>query len=76
MGDGSCSFVPDPLDAGKPLIDFYWLMDRKNRKTPHPFIKKEVRERLVFESFAADKRSFRVKLSDLKELDHDLPDSV
>jgi len=76
MVDGSCSFIPDPLDSGKPLIDFYWMMDRMKRKTPHALIKKNVRARLVFESFKADKRSFRVMLSDLKELDHDLPDST
>jgi hypothetical protein len=76
MVNESCSFVPDPSDPAKPLLDFYWLMERKKYKTPHPLIKKGVRDRLIFESFAADKRSFKVKLSDLKELDHDLPDSI
>jgi len=76
MVNGSCAFVPDPSDPGKPLVDFYWLMDRKNYKPTHPLIKNKTRERLIFESFAADKRSFKVKLSDLKELDHDLPDST
>jgi hypothetical protein len=76
MMDESCSFIPDPQDASKPLIDFYWLMDRNRYKPTHPLIKKGVRERMIFESFAADRRSFKIKLSELKELDHDLPDST
>lgn len=63
-----CQFV------GERLIDYYWMMDGKKEKRVHSMIKYKIRERLKFDSLAGDKRSFKVQMTDLSEVKHDLED--
>lgn len=64
----ACQFVGDKL------IDYYWMMDGKKEKRVHPMIKYKIKERLKFDELSADKKSFKVQMSDLSEVMHDLDD--
>jgi hypothetical protein len=61
--DENCRFA---VKNGKPLIDFYWLMDGKRYKPTHPLIKDAVRKRL--EITKAGPTEFELRVNDLKEL--------
>lgn len=66
-----CKFQKNPDDPEKPLVDFYWLMDRKIYKPVHPLIKRGIRHRTEVIDFARD-QEFSLRLKDLKELNQDL----
>lgn len=66
--DGDNRFEKDPKHPDRPLIGFYWLMNREKYKPVHPLIARGIRERLHFVSQAPDRRSFRIRLSDLGSL--------
>jgi hypothetical protein len=68
--DKECRFVPDPRDSKKPLFEFYWLMNREKYKPVHRLIKAGVRKRLEIVSQSADRRSFVIRLNDVKELNN------
>lgn len=36
------------LSQGKPIVDFYWLLDGTRFKNPHGLIKKSIRKRIAF----------------------------
>lgn len=61
--DRNCKFIKQ---NGKPLVDFYWLMDGKKYKPTHALIKDAVRKRLEVSS--AGDTEFQLKVNDLKEL--------
>jgi hypothetical protein len=66
--DDEGRFEKDPKHPKQPLIGFYWLMNREKYKPVHPLIVHGIRERLHFVSQAPDRRSFRIRLSDLDAL--------
>jgi len=59
------------LEGGN-LFDFYWLMDRQTYKPTHPLIKSGIRDRL--QAVEAKSTSFDLLLSDLKEVQTDIPE--
>jgi hypothetical protein len=64
-------------DAGRDhLYDVYWLMNGTSYKRTHPVIKKMARKRFVPQETALQSGNFNVKLTDLKELIHDLPSDM
>jgi hypothetical protein len=70
--DSSCHFVVDP-NGNRPLIDYYWMMDRKSFKPVHPMIKDGIRKRIeLVQDSSAKANSFSVQINDLKELQTDL----
>lgn len=72
--DGQCRVQRDPKDAGRALLDYYWLMDGSRYKRVHPLIKRGIRKR--FQVWASPPKSrdraFSVRLSELSEVEHDL----
>ena len=71
--DKNCHFLADSNAGGKPLLDFYWLMDRKTFKPVHPMIKSSMRQRIELEGAGKDRAgSFLVRINDLKELKTDM----
>jgi hypothetical protein len=70
--DDQGRFEKDPKHPEQPLIGFYWLMNREKYKRVHPLIVHGIRERLHFISQAPDRRSFRIRLSDLDDLKRDM----
>ncbi len=70
--DAQGKLLADPADPARPLVGFYWLMNRHKYKPVHPLILSGIRERLKFLSEAEDRRSFKMRLGDLKELKQDL----
>ncbi len=76
QADSQCRIEP-VVSGGKPyLFDFYWLMDGTRYKPTHPLIKKYARRRFVAQKRFQNHDGFRVRLADLKELDHDLPSEM
>lgn len=72
--DNDCRFITSNKNAEKNYIEFYWLMDGKNKKEVHSMIRAEIKNRVQFQGINAAKDSFKVKLNDLTELRHDLTD--
>lgn len=68
--DDECKFP----EKKKDLIDFYWLINGKNKKTVHPMIRKGVEERIQVSNISPEGDFFKAKLTDLTEVKHDLPD--
>lgn len=69
--DDNCKFIAG--DNG--YVDFYWLMDGLNKKPVHPMIRSKVSERVAFAGINESRDSFKVKLNDLSEINHDLEDT-
>jgi len=71
--DADGHFVPDPNNLGRPLLDFYWLMDGKTYKPVNPLIKSEIRKRLELQPAPdGDANHFVVNINDLKEVNSDI----
>jgi hypothetical protein len=71
--DKNCHFVPA---QGKSILDFYWLMNRKDFKPVHPLIKSGIRRQLEIEEVGQDEgETFYIRINDLKRLKSDLPDT-
>lgn len=68
--DNDCRFV----NSKNELIDFYWLMNGKERKPVHSMIKNGVQERVQVTHVSSQRDQFKVKLNDLSEVKHDLED--
>lgn len=68
--DNDCKFV----NSKNELIDFYWLMNGKERKPVHSMIKNGVQERVQVTHVSSQRDQFKVKLNDLSEVKHDLED--
>jgi hypothetical protein len=56
---------------GKPLLDFYWLMNRESYKPVAPLIKKRIRQKIQIQN-SIDPFVFEIRLMELKELVTDL----
>jgi hypothetical protein len=66
--------MPEQADSSRPLLDYYWLMDRARYKPVHPLIKKGIRDRLkVVRQAKPDDKSFAVELTDLQDVQTDIP---
>lgn len=70
--DTECKFVSK--EHG--FVDFYWLMDGTERKEIHPMIRKKIEERVKFVGMNEARTSFKMKLNDLSEINHDLEDAT
>lgn len=55
------------------LFDFYWMMNGTTFKPTHRLIKKAARKRFEALNITRGGSGFAVRLTDLKELNHDLP---
>lgn len=68
-------FLTNPADRGRPVFDFYWLMDGKTYKPVNGTIKKEIRRRFECQPSPSDRAShFVINVNDLKEVNADLKD--
>ncbi|MBC7540216.1 MAG: hypothetical protein H7281_15430 [Bacteriovorax sp.] len=72
LTDDSCKFV----SKNNEYLDFYWLMDRATRKEINPVIRSQIQERVKFSSINNERNSYKIRLSDLSELNHDLEDTA
>lgn len=70
--DAEGKLQPDPARPKQPFLGFYWLMNREKYKPVHPLIQTGIRDRLHFVSQSANRRTFHLRLNDLKELKQDL----
>ncbi len=70
--DSNCLPVPDS-DSQTPILDYYWLMNRKTYKPLNPIIKSYTRERISATPSSEAKNIFFINLNDLSEVDIDLP---
>ena len=61
--DEHCHFA---LTDGKPIVDFYWMMDRRRFKATNPLIKSRVRRQLRVQPVGADE--FHLELDEVREL--------
>lgn len=69
----TCEVQPIPDAGSLHLFDLHWLMNGTTFKPTHRLIKKAARKRFVAQSLEKNGLSFTVRLTDLKELHHDLP---
>jgi hypothetical protein len=73
--DGAGRFLADPDNPNRPLLGFYWLMDRRTYKPVHWAIKSEIRKRFGCQWVpGGDATRFTVNVNDLKEVNTDLKD--
>jgi len=73
--DADGRFLANPADQGRPVFDFYWLMNGKDYKPVNAMIKKELRRRFECQSSPSDRATrFVVSMNDLKEVDSDITD--
>lgn len=73
--DRDCKFVTSQKNTENNYVEFYWSMNNgKERKEVHPMIRTEIKKRVSFEGINAKRDSFRLRLNDLTELNHDLAD--
>jgi hypothetical protein len=70
--ENNCRFI---VESGKPVVDFYWLMDRKTFKPVNGTIKSSMRGRIEVEPLDKNnQQTFNLRINDLKELSTDLND--
>lgn len=74
--DKDCRFIKSAKNAEGNYVEFYWLMEGKNKKEVHPMIRSEIKNRVQFQGINAGRDSFKVKLNDLSEVRHDLTDTT
>ena len=77
--DANCNLelTLDRKNNPTPVFDFYWLMNRERYKPVYSGIKNGIRQRLEIQmptDPALQKQQFWLKLTDLKEMNHDLED--
>ena len=74
--DQDCRFTVSTKNTERNYVDFYWSMNNGSEiKDIHPMIRSEIKNRVDFLGMNDRLDSFKVKLSDLSELNHDLPNS-
>ena len=56
------------------FLDFYCLIDGKNRKEVHPMIRSQIQEKVKFSNINNQRDRFKIRMNDLSELKHDLED--
>ncbi len=67
-----CQIQINSDDVAKPVLDYYWKMDREKYKPVHSLIKRGIRGRFALESTPDGLKGFQVRIRDLSELKHDL----
>ena len=70
--DKDCKFI----SSANEYVDFYWLMDKENKKNVHSMIRSKVKERVQFTGINEARDSFKVRLNDLSEIRHDLENNT
>lgn len=65
-----CSFQKK---SNEPILDFYWLMDKKNYKPIHALIKRSIRNRMK-KVLTSDPMQFAIVLTDLSLVKSDIKD--
>ena len=70
--DRDCRFVSNTNG----FLDFYWLMNGTTKKTVNEMIRSKVQERVKFVGIASAHTSFKIRLNDLTEIQHDLEDNT
>lgn len=74
--DQDCKFVVSSKNNEQNYLEFYWIMDYgQSKKEVHPLIRDEIKKRVSFNGINSNRDSFRISLSDLNELRHDLTDT-
>lgn len=74
--DNDCRFTTSPKNKEKNYVEFYWVMNHgQSIKEVHPMIRSEIKNRVKFSGINAGRDSFKIKLNDLTEVRHDLPDA-
>jgi hypothetical protein len=72
--DEDCRFIVNPKNSERNYVDFYWSMKNgKEVKEVHSLIRSEIKNRVEFKGINDRRDSFKIRLSDLSELRHDLP---
>lgn len=72
LTDNKCKFVP----RNNSYYSFYWLMNGTKPQAVHPLIKSSVESRVTFVGINSTKDTFKIRLNDLKEINHDLEDNI
>jgi hypothetical protein len=71
--DKDCKFIPSPKNAEGNFVEFYWSMNLgRETKEISSTIRGEIKNRFKFLGINPRRDSFRMKLNDLTELQHDL----
>jgi hypothetical protein len=74
--DARCQLIGTP-ESKERLVDMYWRMDDGSPdecyKPTDPRIKSETLRSLDVKPLSADRRRFRIEITQLDQLDHDLP---
>jgi hypothetical protein len=77
--DSRCRLIGS-LEHENLLVDMYWRMDARSPnacyKPTNPRIKSETLEMLAVKSISPDRTRFRIDITPLDRLDHDLPTRV
>ncbi len=74
--DEDCKFISSSKNREANLIEFYWMMNHgKSKKEVHSMIRSEIKKRVQFHNFGDFGDSFKISLSDLNELRHDLSET-
>lgn len=67
-----CGLSRDPQNRSVALLDFYWMMARRDYKPVHPLIKRGIRGRIEVAGTSNDGPAFSIRMNDLSELRHDI----
>lgn len=70
--DSNCKFQP----VKNNYYYFYWRMNGVEPKPVDPLIKGTVESRVTFLGINSTKDNFKIRLNDLKEINHDLEDNI
>lgn len=74
--DQDCRFTVYSKNVEQNYVDFYWSMNNgREFKDIHPMIRSEIKKRVEFLGMNDRADSFKIRLSDFSELNHDLPTS-
>ncbi len=73
--DDQCRFKPLSSVDPRPVVDFYWMMNRQTVKPVNGMIRSAIRKRLEVESLSQDRTSFSARIKDFRELKHDLKEA-
>lgn len=75
--DRDCRFIKSPKNSEGNYIEFYWNMNSgQQTKEVHSMIRAEIKKRVSFEGVNQARDSFKIRLNDLTELNHDLADTT
>lgn len=74
--DSRCRLIGS-VEESERLVDMYWRMNARSPeecyKPTHPMIKSETLQSLAVRSLSADRKSFRIEITQLDQVENDLP---